>query len=540
MNTDFLVWNNKDIYKDFFNKYDLVISTPIHFPIVWDTSIYWNGNWYIVNHKIPLKNYIWINISKQLQEIEFIYKNDSKTEFKSWNIENFYQINNQLLKDIWLDYEIWFLSEYNWNDPASFISNIIVAILIINKEIKVEDIEKLDLDSDLYKEILDKIIDLDNKLLKDFSFFSNIRNNSSFLWSCMLRSRTHMLNIWNNNKVEYKNIWWNKDFNNLDLNISIINTNTFLKTNYNPKLIIEAENSLKSFCDEMWIDFWDTSLIDSLEKISKFYSLKVFKNLHKLYNNNSNWENFFLDVHAYRKTLKSIFKSFLWNFVDIKKLREIILSYLPYNYMNIFIDQIWSCGDARIVVFSNKIWIIDEEFISKVNQSIWLNMTLDYSSFYDWYKKEWVVIEQYKKQWLFSMFCSWIKVWSYFWNNLLKVNIEKEELFSIKNSLILSKFEKKVYLDWNPITSKDLKSQNFTIELFEVLFSNIWKEVSNDKLSSSSYSKSKNEFSWKIVIPLKKLLKDKLGKSIEIDCYWSLDDFKIKLNNSEVNIYFVL
>jgi len=73
------------------------------------------------------------------------------------------------------------LSEYNWNDPASFISNIIVAILIINKEIKVEDIEKLDLDSDLYKEILDKIIDLDNKLLKDFSFFSNIRNNSSFL-----------------------------------------------------------------------------------------------------------------------------------------------------------------------------------------------------------------------------------------------------------------------------------------------------------------------------------------------------------------------
>lgn len=537
MNTDFLVWNNTDIYENFFNKYDLIISTPIHFPIIWDTSIFWNGNWYSISQKIPLRNYIWINLNKKLGKIDFIYKNNSKTEFEIWNIENFYQIDETILKEIWLNFEIWFLSEYNWNDPSSFISNILVAILLINKKLKVDDLEKLDINNPEYNKILDKIIELDNELIEKYDFFSNIRNNSSFIWSCILKSNSHILNIFNNNKIEYKNIWEYNDFNQLDLSISIINTNTFFKTHYNTKLILEFENSLKTFCDNTWIKFWDSSFIDSLERLSKFYSLKVYKDLHWLYNNNIDWSSFFQDVHAYRQILKSIFNSFLWNSLDIKKIRDIMLSYLPYNYINIFIDQIWACWDSKIIVFSNKVWLVDEEYITKVNWSIWLNMTLDYSSFYDWYKREWLVLEQYKTKWIYSRFCSWINILKYYWNNIEKININKEDLFLLKNSLILSKLDNKIYLNWVQLTSKDLNSQDFTIKLFEILFNNNWNEIKNIDLPFSSYSKSKNEFMWKIILPLKKILDEKNSKSFKIECYGSLEKFSIKLIKSDVNIH---
>lgn len=536
MNTNTLVWNNKLIYKDFFNKYDLIISTPIHFPIIGDTSIYWNWNGYSLSHKLSLKNYIWINFSKKLEDIEFVYKEDSKSEFTTWNIENFYKINSDLLKAIWLDYDIGFLSEYNWINSHSFAANILTAILLINKEISIEDLNKLDLDNWDYQEILDKILYLDNKLMNEYNFFTNIRNNSSFLGSCILKSRSNILTSLNNKKLEYRNIWSNCDFNQLDLSISIINTNSYQKTNYSPKLFIESENILRSFCNKLWIDFGDTSLVDSLEKMSKFYSLKCFKNLHELYNSNSTENKFFVDVHAYRKTLKSIFKSFTANFIDIRKLREIILSYLPFNLMNIFIDHIWLSG-AKLVVFSNKIWIIDDEFLVKINKSVWLNMVLDYSSFYDWFNKDWLMLEQYKNEWIVSSFCSWINVMKYSEDKLVCMNIEKKELYNFSNAIVLSKADKAIYIDWVQITSKDLKSQSFTIDLFETLFLNYPKELTNKNLPLSSYSKSKNEFTWKILIPLDKLLKDRLWKSVKIECKWSLENFTVDLKESEVGIY---
>ncbi len=537
MNTNYLSWSYNEIYKSFFNKYDLVISSPIHFIIVWDTSIYWNGNWSKISHKIPIRNYIWINFTKKLEQIEFIYKENAKQEFKKGNIENYYQIDVPLLKSIWLDYEIWFLSEYNWLDQPSIISNILVSKLLLDWEISIEDISKLDINNPDYKGIYNKIVDLDEKLLREFNFFWNIRNNSSFLWTSLLSSPNHLLAIIKNNKVNYIKIWWDSDYNLLDLSISIISTNTFIKTTYKPKLIIESDDSLKKFCAELWIDNWDASLMSSIESLSKIYSLRIFKDLHGLYNN-SDSNSFFHNVHSYRKALKSIFKSFVWNFTDIRKLRETFLSYIPYNYLNIFIDQIWICWDARIIIFSNKLWIIDDELIYKINESMWLNMTLDYSSFYDWYERWWLKIEQYKDKWIFSKFCSWINVRKIYKNSLFYENIEKKDLFSKEDILILSKIDKNIYLQWKKLTSKDLKSQNFTIDLFERLFDNNF-DISNKSLPISSYSNNKNELTWKIVLPIINLIKEKLWKKINIECQWGINNYNIKLINSDIEIYII-
>ncbi len=289
----------------------------------------------------------------------------------------------------------------------------------------------------------------------------------------------------------------------------------------------------------MCLDLSSISLINTLDDLSKFYSLKVFRELQWLYNNTTISNQFFIDVHAYRKILKSIFKSFGGNFIDIKKLREIMLSYLPYNYINIFIDQVWVCGESKLLVLSSKTWLVDEELLLKINQSIWLNLNLDYSSYFDGYERFWAKIEQYKSMWKYSLLSVWLRTMKYSVGNIMEESLERKIIFDTKNTLILLKKEKIIIYNWEQITSKELKSQSYTIDLFHIIFKNNFSEISNKDLPISSYSKNKNEFMTKIISPLKSLFKNKIGKNIEIDCYGNNNDFAIKIDTSEIDILFV-
>jgi hypothetical protein len=55
------------------------------------------------------------------------------------------------------------------------------------------------------------------------------------------------------------------------------------------------------------------------------------------------------------------------------------------------------------------------------------------------------------------------------------------------------------------LTSKEIHSQNTTIDMLRILMDNIGKEVSNTKLPVSTYSQNKNEILGKVVLPIRKL-----------------------------------
>jgi hypothetical protein len=62
-----------------------------------------------------------------------------------------------------------------------------------------------------------------------------------------------------------------------------------------------------------------------------------------------------------------------------------------------------------------------------------------------------------------------------------------------KEDIILDTINDRVYLYGQKLTSKDLHSQNTTVEILGLLVKNINKEITNKSLPISSYSINKNE-----------------------------------------------
>jgi len=120
MNTNRLISEYDYIYKTFFNKYDIVISSPIVVTLVWDISAF-------------SKNF---NFSPD--DIEYIVKDNEKW-FINQNIENKYPITKKLLNNIWLKGGIWFLAEYNSANPPSILSNLLTLKLLVDKKITIEE-----------------------------------------------------------------------------------------------------------------------------------------------------------------------------------------------------------------------------------------------------------------------------------------------------------------------------------------------------------------------------------------------------------------
>lgn len=98
MNTNRLISEYENIYKHFFNKYDIVISSPIIITLVWDISAFSRWDTSVLTQKITLRNYIWYNLSTIWNDLEYI------VVWKEWNhnIDNKYPITRKLLNNIWL------------------------------------------------------------------------------------------------------------------------------------------------------------------------------------------------------------------------------------------------------------------------------------------------------------------------------------------------------------------------------------------------------------------------------------------------------
>lgn len=537
MNSAQLIDQHKHIYKDFFNKYDLIISTPLHFPIVWDTAIYSQGNNTFLAQKLTFRNYIWINFTKSDDKIRFFYKKNS--EFEESNIDLFYPIDRTLFKKIWLDYDIWILSEYNWIDPASMILNIILVKLIKDWEIGISDLEHLDIESDKNKEIIKKIVELDQKLMLEQWFFSINRNNSNFTLSSLLKSRSHMLVLEKNYDTSVLNIGNNHSFNQMDMSISLLNPNTFVERNYNPKILLEKNKLLENYINTNWIvekNFQDTNLLNWLEIISNHYAIKTFQNIHMLYENILQ-TNFFNDLYSYRQAIRAIFCDFNNIKLDIRQIKNTIINMIWDPNSKIYLDLVGVSWSVRVVLFTNKNWNIDENLIKKINAKLWTYFSLDYSSYYDWFEIDWSKLEQYKSMNIISPLSSWNTITTV--NNKWKSVITSEYEDALNDKLwwiLLDKLSKKIYIDWVKLTSQELHSQTFTIELLEILIENIWKFIDNKQLPLWSYSKNKNELVWKIIMPLNKLLEEKIWKKLPLTCSGSLWEYLIKLDETDIKI----
>jgi hypothetical protein len=108
-----------------------------------------------------------------------------------------------------------------------------------------------------------------------------------------------------------------------------------------------------------------------------------------------------------------------------------------------------------------------------------------------------------------------------------------------KNWLILDAINKKIYLNWNKMTSKEIHSQSTTVDVLDKLINANWNDISNSELEISSYTKNKNEMLWKIVLPIVRLLKKEYWVELPIICKWSLWDYYLKLKKTKIRIWII-
>ena len=100
--------------------------------------------------------------------------------------------------------------------------------------------------------------------------------------------------------------------------------------------------------------------------------------------------------------------------------------------------------------------------------------------------------------------------------------------------IILDTVHWKIYTSWQKLTSKDLHSQTWTIDMLLTALENVWTDISNKELPASSYARSKNDMVGKIIIPLVKLIKEKTQKELPLECYGWMYDYFLRLKKSNV------
>jgi len=435
MNTNRLISEYDHIYKTFFNKYDIVISSPIVVTLVWDVSAFSKWDTSILTQKITLRNYIWYNFNFSPDDIEYIVKDNEKW-FINQSIENKYPITKKLLNNIWLKGSIWFLSEYNSANPPSILSNLLTLKLLVDKKINIEDFEKIDLDNKEYKCFLNKVLDLDKELLNNFNFFGWMRNNSLYIWTSLLASDSHILSIQNKNNYIYKNIWEFSDFNQLDLTFTLISPNIVAKNNYNSTFLDDKTRKLSWFIKDFWIEWRykeDIDLFKWINNIWNFYSIKVFQDLLRLYESNYSWNNFYRDLKIYRETIKALFNNKKDELSD-RFIKKQILELIPDKNFDFYMDYFWVFWTIKFAFFNQKTWYIDEELINNFNQKTWFNLRLDYSSFYDWYERTGVKLEQYRSKWELSIFSSNYVLFTYNKWYLSNISLLSTDIKKYKNN----------------------------------------------------------------------------------------------------------
>ncbi len=565
-NTKSLQNHFPDVYRDFFSRNDLVVSWCFVLPWVREA---WNDSksYFRFKTSLPLKCYVWIKIRND-RNIIFSWVNSFDITLKKFEKVDYIKINKEEEKIInflkkefsklwfsnWIEIEI--LSEtarWHWL-WFSWVTAAIISywIYILSKNI-------------LWKDCLDmyfkEIFSLSWKLDFISRYGDTFGHNSIFTLkpnkgvSCFF---TDKVNITLENIDEIDDIYY--EFKKINQNNNIdLPFDYFLVFSWMPS-------------DTKQIEYYKR--LEHLDNhISEFVRENIFSNEKDIYLNNFSNNDFVHDLKL--------------NIINLQNLNALNLFYEIYKkphdswLVQDFINQINACresvtfleSDSNFAkdlihlfknnkinhdedigvcqVYSWKFWwwyiVVTKLWSSRetINKTVeWLksfypNVEVEYNSYIDWLCEDPVRVEQYISKEIYSKYLDKNKVvyqdnkWvTYLWKYLdILENENKWLIFDMINS--------KIYFQSKKLTSKDIPSQNTTIEIITKLMENVWVEISNKEFSVSSYTWNKNEMLGKIILPLLKFIEEKTWEKLPLTCKWSITDFYLKIWIVNLNIWII-
>ena len=597
MNSEKLKNKFKNEYKDFFRENNKVFSLPLNLNWVSDINEEYKG--IHIKQKIPLRIYVWVNKIKKhkiiFNKINYFDINEDNfikekmveyspviSEIKDFFDEQ-YEIKNNF--NHWLEFNI--LAEM-WKWQGSGFISILSALLIIlyknnyNEEyfnIKEKIAKKSDKiidilnDDNFYNDLLKTTLKINKYIERPLSIVNQI--SSLFDWRYPIVSFVQK-NYKTQDPEKIKFFWYRiNDLNEKIPKIPYIPIDYWLIYTGMPvsssQILYSYMNSDKKenkvlknisdfFCNDIsGLDDNDkpSFSIKFLNKKSFIERNKAFVEIYlslmwtlslKILNNFVDFYKKPYDEYLSKKFLENVKKITRFNLltkkcsIHFKKFMQEIIN----NFKDSYLDLAIAPNDTMLMWW-NAIFAMNVEWnrwkllntIKEINKTnYWVKLT--YANWLDWVEKRWLIVEQDINDKIFSEFIdnnslllidsNWNK--KIIWNNFF-------EMEDYKNWLFLDLTKNKILFNWNKLTSKELKSQNTTIEVLVKLLENKWDYISNKDLSLSSYSTNKNDMISKIIWPLEKLIKLENNIYFKIICTWTISNFKIKLEETDLEIYII-
>ena len=102
--------------------------------------------------------------------------------------------------------------------------------------------------------------------------------------------------------------------------------------------------------------------------------------------------------------------------------------------------------------------------------------------------------------------------------------------------LLVDQIARKIYIDGEKVSSKEIYSQQLTIDLLEKFINQGSGEIRASDLPSSSYTQNKSEMMSKILSPLMRTVNRRLWSNLRVKCSGSVVDFVIQFEEVDLDI----
>lgn len=585
MNSNELQKAHYPVYKSFFNSHDIVLSGDSI--LTWWADISHGIGMLRIKQKLPIKIFCWANFNSSWKVTFwkiYWYSSDNNLFKKDelnmcfrqdigniiYFLEDFLKKNNYFW---WIEIDIlseslpWHGFAFSW--VFSVLTTYLLYIVTSKLDPKILIYQELSSHQLLFEELYNFSLELSNcissgKSIGASNYAVMVTKNPLPIVHFLQRNKqknSHYENIMNDNNTDirrdmsriiYKDtilnfLWWDSwSIEELPLDYGII----FTGLEYRFSEIESIRNQKQN--EENFLDSFVARTVRSLpiqdedrEVLSEILDFNKNdgpgKNMDVLNLRILEWFNSLLRENYSRNSTDSfievINKIGLLSFSYQKENRLFTaLQYLFHQYQQFEDEEIWILPFNSGKIWGSLFFVMKKwkshKTIGKVLDHLKDNghiVSLDYASWRDGYSPDGVCIDQYISQKIYSdytkegniLFTDTFGV-SYCWD--YDSIIKKEN-----DCILLDTVGSRIYIKGIKLTSKEIHSQNTTIDMLKILIENMGNEVPNSRLPTSTYSQNKNELLSKVVLPIKKLAKEYFGSEIPLTCLGWITEYFLRL-----------
>ncbi len=269
------------------------------------------------------------------------------------------------------------------------------------------------------------------------------------------------------------------------------------------------------FCSNI-LDFYPDGILSNTVEMMNLTILKGFDTLiHHRYKDHSeevfieSMQRIGLSSFSYQKENK-LFFALQHTFHRLQQFDDEMIAFLPFNTGKIGGSLLFVMKKGRSQATLQKVinYMRDEGHI----------VALDHASWIDWTVSDGVRLEQYLHEKIYSEYTKsgdirFSDSYGQSYCGDYRTILEKES-----DTILLDTIEGTIHIRGDRLTSKDIHSQNSTIDMLSILLDHMGEAISNSKLPLSTYSQNKNELLSKVVLPIKKLSKKYFWTELSLSC----------------------